>query len=220
MQHTCSKCNNAFSFFEDRFSGTYKRSFNYAFIDKDPNQKYIGHINVNYYICPNPKCRNIDVLIEGDNYWDNKKMWFHPSSMAKSFEYTEQVILDWYNEAYNVLSSSPRASAMLARSCIQKILRTKIGIVKKTLYDEIKEAETSGKISPIMKQAFDDLREIGNLITHPNDDILDIEITHDEARIILSALEMLILEIYVEPGQKAKAYADLKQLKLSKEIKK
>lgn len=221
-KHICSKCNSSFSLDSSNSNrATLKKVSQYSY-QYHNGMTWIkaGYLNLTFFVCPDIECGNVDVLIEGDEVWDKKTMWFHPSSLAKTFKHTDQAIINWYNEAYEVLNKSARASAMLSRSCIQKILRLKLGIVKGTLDAEINEAENKNLLSPILVKAFHNLRKIGNIVTHPNEDILDIDISVDEASVILKVVELLITELYVEPGEKQKAFDELDKLVTEKEVKK
>ncbi len=110
-----------------------------------------------------------------------------------------------YDEARRILALSPQAAAVLARRCLQRVIREKLDITKGRLFDEIAEAAKRHELSRPTCQALDDVRTLGNWGAHPTKDEADtiIEVTPEEARYTLEVLEMVFADLYVAPVRAA-----------------
>ncbi|MBI3246870.1 MAG: DUF4145 domain-containing protein, partial [Deltaproteobacteria bacterium] len=120
-----------------------------------------------------------------------------PQSSAKPFpNYIPAPVRQDYEEACLICSLSPKASATLARRCLQGTIRDFWGIQKPRLIDEIKDLE--GKVDSETWKAIDAVRSIGNIGAHMEKDInLIIDVDQDEAKLLLSLIEILLQEWYI-----------------------
>lgn len=106
-----------------------------------------------------------------------------------------------YNEACLVEPLSKKASAALARRCLQNLLHHQ-GIKKKDLNEEIDEVV---KILPShLSNSIDSIRHIGNFGTHPikaqqTGEIVQVE--DGETEWVLEVLEQLFDYYYVAPAK-------------------
>jgi hypothetical protein len=105
-----------------------------------------------------------------------------------------------FNEACLVESLSKKASAALARRCLQGILHQQ-GITRDNLSREIDEAMTT--LPSHLSEAIDAIRNIGNFAAHPTKstntgDIIEVE--EGETEWILDVLEQLFDFYYVQPA--------------------
>jgi len=121
-----------------------------------------------------------------------------------------------FNEAYLVEPLSKKASAALARRCLQNMLHQQ-GITKRNLSEEIDEAMKT--LPSHLSDAIDAIRSIGNFAAHPiksdsTGDIVDVE--EGETEWILDVLEQLFDFYYVQPAitkaKKAALNAKLKSV--------
>lgn len=110
-----------------------------------------------------------------------------------------------YDEARAVIGLSPQAAATLARRCVQHVIRKKMSITKKRLFEEIEEAVTKDDLSKSTKAAIDHVRKIGAWGAHPIEDQASvlIEVSEKEARYTLEAVELLFNDLYVTPHKVA-----------------
>jgi hypothetical protein len=114
-------------------------------------------VQVHIYQCANIECNKLEVLIDAG--FDNRML--SSNFQADSFDYAESVfsqrifpqnqggrpelnvdevpgdIFRDYDEACKIIQLSPRASATLARRCIQNMVRTKFGVKPDNLKREI-----------------------------------------------------------------------------------
>lgn len=105
-----------------------------------------------------------------------------------------------FNEACLVEPLSKKASAALARRCLQNMLHER-GISKRNLSEEIDEAMTN--LPSHLRGAIDAIRNIGNFAAHPKKstntgEIIDVE--DGETGWILDVLEQLFDFYYVQPA--------------------
>jgi len=118
-----------------------------------------------------------------------------------------------YKEACLVEHLSSKASAALARRCLQNMLHEQ-GISKRNLSEEIDEAMNT--LPSHLSEAIDAIRTIGNFAAHPikstnTGDIVDVE--DGETEWILDVLEQLFDFYYVQPA-KTQAKRNILNIKL------
>jgi hypothetical protein len=120
---------------------------------------------------------------------------------------------------------SPKASATLARRCLQGIIREFCGIAKGTLDVEVRElhaAIAEGRaphgVTYESVEAIDHMRKIGNIGAHMEKDInLIIEIGEGEAEELIGLIELLFEEWYIARNLRAERLAKIKQIRDAKE---
>jgi len=161
-------------------------------------------------VCPNKDCKEYTIsasLFKAS--YSNYSGWSHdvqpllhwnlkPQSQARVFpSYIPQAILEDYEEACLVRDLSPKSSATLSRRCLQGIIRDFHNIKKGRLVDEIEALKE--KIDPLIWQAIDGVRNIGNIGAHMKKDInLIIDVEPQEASALIGLIEMLLKDWYVD----------------------
>lgn len=171
---------------------------------------------LHYYSCPN--CSEVSVFVEGKGTKVNDvKTILRPKSFAKQFPtYIPEQIRSDYEEACAILMLSPKASATLSRRCLQGMIRDYWGINKDTIYKEITELKT--KIQPDLWQALDGLRQLGNIGAHMEKDTnLIVDIDPDEAEKLVSLIELLMKEWYINREERKKLFGDILQINADKQ---
>lgn len=103
-----------------------------------------------------------------------------------------------YREAAAVLGASPRASAALARRCLEEVLREQ-GFTKGTLFDRLSALEDSPKANATLSKFLHGVREFGNLAAHgaKNPEVPDVE--PGEAEWCLEVIRELVDYFYARP---------------------
>ncbi|MFG1305498.1 DUF4145 domain-containing protein [Xanthobacter autotrophicus] len=197
-----------------------------------------GNVGIGYdaITCLNTQCNELSLSIYLSRYainavggvsWDKTlKQWaLLPGAKAKPQpSYIPSVLVDDYTEACQIKSLSPKASATLARRCLQGMIRDFCNISKNRLIDEVKElrrlvdAGTSPRgVTHESVEAIDHVREIGNIGAHMEKDInLVISIDEGEADVLIQLIEMLFAEWYVaryEREQRLKRLAEISSSK-------
>lgn len=120
-----------------------------------------------------------------------------------------------YREACEVLPISAKASAALARRCLQAILRAH-GYKGRDLAQEIdlllNEADPKKAIPDTLRVTVDGIRNFGNFSAHPVTDVSTLQIIDvepDEAEWCLEILEEMFQHFYVRPAEAARKKAAL-----------
>lgn len=176
--------------------------------------------------CPNPECRKTQLVIELAEYratslgpsWQRVRQWdLLPESKAKSFpDYIPAPILADYTEACLIASLSPKASATLARRCLQGMIRNFWGISNRRLKDEIDALEE--KVDPETWDAIDSVRKIGNIGAHMEADInVIVDVDPNEADLLLGLIETLLSDWYVARHNRQQRMAKVRALAAEKE---
>ena len=158
--------------------------------------------------CPNKNCKKLSFAVwltgstnETYNPRPTKKIvhrWqLLPESEAKPQpDYITEAIVQDYNEACRIKNLSPKASATLARRCLQGMIRDFHGVKQPTLYKEIDALK--GKIPNDEWYAIDALRSIGNIGAHMEKDVnLIVDIDENEANKLIAFIEYLFRQWYV-----------------------
>lgn len=132
-----------------------------------------------------------------------------PPSKAKAFpSYIPQAILDDYREACLIRDLSPKASATLARRCLQGMLRDFWRVKPGRLVDEIDLVKD--KVDPLTWEAIQAVRTIGNIGAHMGKDInLIVDVDPDEAELLIGLVETLLREWYVATEERKRRMAAL-----------
>lgn len=159
------------------------------------------------FICANPKCKEISLSTSfayGKNTYPEFTIYrtiatwnLIPPSKAKVFpDYIPEQIRKDYLEACLIRSGSPKASATLARRCLQGMIRDFWEIKKGRLNDEIQAIKE--KVDPLTWKAIDAVRSIGNIGAHMEQDVnLIIEVEPEEADQLITLIETLLHDWYI-----------------------
>ncbi|ENJ1753086.1 DUF4145 domain-containing protein [Vibrio parahaemolyticus] len=157
--------------------------------------------------CPNPDCKEYTLSATVHDHQeingryqdlDAKRTWqLLPQSNARVFpDYVPKAILDDYQEACAIKGLSPKASATLARRCLQGMIRDFWSVKKGRLVDEIDSIKD--RVDPMTWSAIDAIRKIGNIGAHMEKDInLIIDVEPQEASLLINLIETLINDWYV-----------------------
>lgn len=161
--------------------------------------------------CPNKDCNklSLEVSLIGMEYnggWRSTKLiqrWqLLPNSEAKVLsDYIPKAIQEDYYEACSICVLSPKASATLARRCLQGMIRDFWGITKNRLKDEVEALKD--KVDPLVWQGIDAVRSMGNIGAHMEKDInLIVGVDPNEAKLLIGLIETLIDDWYVSRKNK------------------
>lgn len=156
---------------------------------------------------------------------DHEFFRLRPRSKAKPQpNYIPRPLVADYEEACLIRDLSPKASATLARRCIQGMIRDFCKISKGRLVDEIEElrrrvnegAAPSG-VTEDTVEAIDHVRSVGNIGAHMEKDIdLIVDVDPGEAEALIQLIEMLFDEWYVARHRRAERLARVKTIAVEK----
>ncbi|MBX5015978.1 DUF4145 domain-containing protein [Rhizobium lentis] len=182
--------------------------------------------------CVNPACNEVglsatfaEMMFRNSVGWQVLKTvedWqLRPSSSSKPQpEYIPAVLREDYFEACAIRNTSPKASATLARRCLQGMIRDFCGIAKGRLIDEIQELNrrldggTAPRgVEPETIEAIDAVRDIGNIGAHMEKDInLIVDVEPGEAQALIELIEMLFDDWYIARHKREKKLAAVKAI--------
>ncbi|MGA2896385.1 MAG: DUF4145 domain-containing protein [Acidobacteriaceae bacterium] len=121
-----------------------------------------------------------------------------------------------YTEACLIAEKSPKASATLARRCLQGMIRDFHNIQKDRLVDEIKVIKD--RIDPLTWEAIDAVRSIGNIGAHMEKEInLIVDVDEGEAQELIKLIELLIDDWYVTRYNRQIQLASVMKIKAAKD---
>ncbi len=130
-----------------------------------------------------------------------------------------------YYEACAIRDRSPKASATLARRCLQGMIRDFCNIRGGTLDWEIRELrrqvdahEAPRSVTLESVEAIDHVRKVGNIGAHMEKDInLIVDVDPGEAQALIELIELLFEEWYVERHERQKRLARVKEIREDKD---
>lgn len=220
MSWVCPHCNVAAVVRENDWS--------YAKIDL-PSSNEVYCFTLNGITCPNPACNEAVLTLEQVPYWiapgsgkppvllgtSSKTLPIIPSvskDRAKKYpSYIPVAILNDYKEACAIADHSPKASATLARRCLQGMIRNYWDVKPDTLYNEILAIED--KVDPLIWQGIESIRKVGNIGAHMERDInLIIDVNPEEADALIQMVEMLLDDWYVARHNKQQKLMRIQQI--------
>ena len=137
-------------------------------------------------------------------FWSMK-----PQSHAKQFpSYIPKAIITDYEEACLIQNLSSKASAALARRCLQGMIRDFWKVNERNLFEEINAIE--GKVDPQTWEAIQAVRSVGNIGAHMEKDInLIIDVEPNEANALIRLVEILIKDWYIAKHERENALASV-----------
>ena len=182
----------------------------------------------NVIICPNRECqeytitatlqkgfkgnsstRNISGIYSVRDEYPILSWNIKPQSHAKQLpNYIPKAIIADYEESYLIKNLSPKASAALARRCLQGMIRDFWKVNERNLFEEINAIQE--KVDPQTWEAINAVRSVGNIGAHMEKDInliIDVEPNEAEARIKL--IEILIKDWYIARQERENALASV-----------
>ena len=175
-----------------------------------------------FIVCPNKECNKFTLTLDlcdtvrvGGNIRAKSllKTWnLIPSSEAKVFpSYIPQAIIADYNEACEIRDLSPKASATLARRCLQGMIRDFWGEKREKLTEEIDAIKD--KIDPLTWKSINTVRKVGNIGAHMERDIdLIVDVEPNEAQLLIQLIELLISEWYINRYERERKLQEIVQM--------
>ncbi|MGA4583912.1 DUF4145 domain-containing protein [Enterobacter hormaechei] len=180
--------------------------------------------------CPNPSCLRASLTLKihkigsigGVQFPIENSLQIRsliPSGIkarAKSYpSYIPDSVLDDYKEACAIAELSPKAAATLARRCLQGMIRDFWKIEADTLNKEILAIED--KVDPMIWDAIDSIRKVGNIGAHMEKDInLIVDVNSEEANLLIEVIEMLLDDWYVARHEKQEKLKRIKDVASAK----
>lgn len=180
--------------------------------------------------CANSECKEItlDLNISTQNEQDGRfanpvgdphHTWkLIPESSSKIFpDYIPEPLRQDYLEACLIADRSPKASATLARRCLQGMIRDFWNVNdKKNLFEEIESIRD--RVDAETWDAIDSLRKLGNIGAHMEKDInLIVDVDSGEAAMLIQLIETLFEEWYISRHDRQQKMAQIKMIATEKD---
>ena len=194
-----------------------------GFSSFDDNNKY-GKRVVRWSAtsCPNPQCREytFSLLIceakaarGGYIAGAVQHGWqLMPSAQMKVLpDYVPEAVIADYKEACLIAALSPKASATIARRCLQGMIRDFWAVKLGRLVDEIKAIEE--RVDADAWEAIEAVRHVGNIGAHMEHDInVIVDVEPEEAKLLIGLIESLVDEWYVSRHERKSRFSKLVSL--------
>lgn len=144
-----------------------------------------------------------------------------PESLAKPQpDYIPEQIKKDYEEACKIAQLSPNAAATLARRCVEGMIKDFCKISENNLYKTIeklkKDFESSEVVQGITEEsikALDEIRELGNIGAHLNDNtnLIGRGIEYDDVQALTVIIEILFKDWYIASHNRKQKFSDLRK---------
>jgi Domain of unknown function (DUF4145) len=224
---TCPHCQRAQTVSDSKF-----HSAEYGLALGDTKHGRIG-LKIVAIGCSNPNCKEVAVAVilgtahqqdHGYSFKLKEEISTHrirPDSGHKPQpDFIPSLIVQDYIEASRIRDLSPKASATLARRCIQGMIRNFCGISKPSLFKEIEELSLRlvNNVAPAgvtaeTVEAIDHVRKIGNIGAHMEKDIdVIVDVDPGEAQALIDLIELLFEEWYIAKNIRQAKLAKLKAI--------
>lgn len=221
MNYTCPYCNQATTITSPNIAAEWSA------IDLASKRLAIGRtVGINYtaITCPNESCKQLSLSVELTGSYqeaytnqyrqgDTLQHWqLLPESNAKPQpNYIPKAIVADYIEACRIKDLSPKASATLARRCIQGMIRDFWGIKKNRLVDEI--AALEGEVSAEVWDSLEAVRSVGNIGAHMEKDVnVIVDIEPGEADLLINLIEELLDDWYVTRHSRQERHRKIQEM--------
>lgn len=187
-------------------------------LEKSDTLKFSGNRGEIVYcawsICP--KCNKASFALIGSHFDSPIYFSYPPASAMFLPDYIPAAIRQDYLEAVKIVGLSPKASATLARRCLQGMIHDFWDINEKNLNAEITALKTH--IPRMQWEAIDAVRKIGNIGAHMEKDVeLMVDVDPGEAEKLLKVIELLFKNWYIAEHENQQLYAEIAQIAEDKE---
>ena len=171
-------------------------------------------IYVSQYLCP--KCDKVSFSSFGLKFDSPIHFSYPPASAMFLPDYIPAAIRQDYLEAVKIVGLSPKASATLARRCLQGMIHDFWDIREKNLNAEITALKPH--IPRMQWEAIDAVRKLGNIGAHMEKDVeLIVDVDPGEAEKLLKVIELLFKNWYIAEHENQQLYAEIAQIAEGKE---
>lgn len=205
--HTCPYCNTTYMY-DSRLVQDHQIAFQ--------QNTAIGRLNILQHRCP--YCQKIHVFISSNGTcWGGEFHFSYPPANAMYLpDYIPEPLRQDYLEAVEIADLSPKASATLARRCLQGMIHDFWDVHEKNLNAEITTLKS--RIPRKQWEAIDAIRKIGNIGAHMENNVeLIVDVDPDEAKKLLKVIEMLFKTWYIRQHEDDILLDEVKEMAAEKE---
>ena len=168
-------------------------------VDSEYCQNVLSNLNVS-------KCYNCDKIA----VWIHHSLLFpHHKASIQPNPYLPDHIVHDFEEAREIVDSSPRGAAALLRLCVQKLCQH-LGAKGKNIDDDIASLVKKG-LNPLVQQSLDVVRVIGNEAVHPG--TLDLKDDKETAIRLFELVNSITEQLISQPKSIREMYEKLPETK-------
>ena len=173
------------------------------FIEKSEDSPYNPPIlnNCNISRCYN--CKEITIWVHDQIVYPSEKIDIQPN------EDLPDLVRQLFDEARSIVTDSPKGAAALLRLCIQHLC-IEIGGDGKNLDSDIANLVAKG-LNPIVQQALDVVRVIGNESVHPGE--IDLNDKKETAVKLFGLVNLIAEQMITHPKHVNELYSELPEKK-------
>lgn len=169
------------------------------FFEKNNNSLYSRPVvqNCNLSKCYN--CKEITIWVHDQIVYPNTKIDIAPNNDLPSH------IRQLFEEAREIIDSSPKGAAALLRLCVQYLCK-ELGESGKNIDKDIASLVGKG-LNPLVQQALDVVRVVGNESVHPGE--IDLNDNKEIAVKLFGLVNLICEQMITHPKQVKELYAGL-----------
>lgn len=161
-------------------------------------------IAVTYHYCPSCHEYSVQLASSKGLFLFN----YPPYTGMVLPDYIPEAIRRDYVEACSILDASPKASATLARRCLQGMIRDFWNVKAGNLASEIDLIKD--KIPADQYKVLNEVRRLGNIGAHMEKDVnMIVDIDPGEAQKLVRLLELLLKDWYIARHEREELYREI-----------
>ncbi len=174
------------------------------FIENDENDTWSKRQLMNLYISECFNCREISIWVHDQLVYPSNKVAIQPN------QDTPEHIKRLFEEAREIVSSSPKGAAAILRLSIQHLCK-ELGESGKDIDKDIASLVSKG-LNPLVQKALDVVRVIGNESVHPG--VINLDDDRETALQLFSLFNLIVDQMITHPKQVNALYEALPANKL------
>lgn len=174
------------------------------FTEVQENSSYSRRLLMNLNISQCYNCKEIAIWVHDQLIYPSTKIEIQPNQDLPSY------IKRLFEEARGIVASSPKGAAALLRLSIQYLCK-ELGESGKNIDKDIASLVTKG-LDPLVQQALDVVRVVGNEAVHPGE--IDLDDNKDTALQLFNLVNLICNQMITQPKQVKALYDKLPEKKL------
>jgi len=180
-----------------------KMSTGKPFIEVQENSCYSRRLLMNLNISQCYNCKEIAIWVHDQMIYPSSKIEIQPNQDLPAH------IKRLFEEAREIVGSSPKGAAALLRLSIQHLCK-ELGESGKNIDSDIASLVSKG-LDPLVQQALDVVRVIGNEAVHPGE--IDLDDNRDMALQLFNLVNLIANQMISQPKQVKALYEKLPEHK-------
>lgn len=181
-----------------------KMALGKPFTEVQENSCYSRRLIMNLNISQCYNCKEMAIWTHDQLIWPNSKIDIQPNQDLPAH------IKSLFEEAREIVAPSPKGAAALLRLSIQHLCK-ELGESGKNIDSDIASLVAKG-LNPLVQQALDVVRVVGNEAVHPGE--IDLDDNRDVALQLFNLVNLISNQMITQPKQVRALYDKLPEAKL------